>query len=119
MPKFEGMTNEFRATAEFKEMQRQVRLAHPTMPDYLVEMAIGAHMTMPYAYRKYPQVKYTAAAAPDSVSGELACVGIYDSVDDIPPQEDASGVAPEKPPPPPPPPPPSPPCEKRVTLSFR
>jgi hypothetical protein len=118
MPKFEGMTNEFRATAEFKEMQRQVRLAHPTMPDYLVEMAIGAHMTMPYAYRKYPQVKYTAAV-PDSVSGELACVGIYDSVDDIPPQEDASAAPPPAPAPPPPAPPATAAAEKRVTLSFR
>ena len=89
MPKFEGMTNEFRATAEFKEMQRQVRLAHPTMPDYLVEMAIGAHMTMPYAYRKYPQVKHTSSA-PSVLPGEIACVGIYNSDDEVPPQVDGS-----------------------------
>ena len=48
---FEGITNQYRKTDEYKSFVNSIKNDYPDMPLYLVEMAISTHKTDPQFYK--------------------------------------------------------------------
>jgi len=52
MPDFEGITNKYRESDEYKTFMKHIKEEHPKLPLYLAEMAISAHKMDPQAYKQ-------------------------------------------------------------------
>ncbi len=79
---FQGITNEYRLSDEYKTFMKNIKEEYPRLPLYLAEMAISAHMQDPQLYKTLmkeelkPSFKEKAKEAKEIV-GEYNLVKIY------------------------------------------
>ena len=52
-----NLDTEFRRSEEYKQWVKAIKADHPTLPDYLVEMAIFTHLADPQGYKAFWKTK--------------------------------------------------------------
>ena len=80
-----SITMEYRKSAEYQTWSGHILAENPSMPLYLVELAIASHISHPLAYRD----KKLARPTPPNVKKEEftvveGAVGVHDSLPEMP-----------------------------------
>ena len=87
---FQGMTNEYRKTDEYKAWMKAIQSEYPEMPVYIGEMAILAHKMDPQFYKKYMkndkklQKEFEEEMARRQTLTDQISVQVYNSIEEIP-----------------------------------
>ena len=79
---YKGITVNFRRTQLYKDLAKQVTEMNPTLPQYLIDVAIHTHMTQPRAYRERPNKDVNVPSHAKDGNRTIDCVGVYDADDD-------------------------------------
>jgi hypothetical protein len=90
MAEFQGMTNEYRKTDEYKAWMKAIQNEYPEMPVYIGEMAIMAHKMDPQFYKKYMknerkvQKEFEEEMARRQTLTDQISVSVYNNLEEIP-----------------------------------
>jgi len=82
--KYQGMTNEYRETEEYKFLVKETLKRHPNMNLYLVEMAIDTHKSDPQYYKKLNLKKINEQFKAEKLILEYNDMKIYNNPEDFP-----------------------------------
>jgi hypothetical protein len=91
MSKFEGITNEYRSSDEYKSFVKSIKEDFPEMPLYLIELAISTHKNDPQAYKQYQKAEKNLGKQKignrsiDTIIDDA--VKIYNDLNDLPQTE--------------------------------
>jgi hypothetical protein len=80
----------YRTSAEYKDWYALIKVDHPLLPDYLIDLAIISHKVNPLSYKnEYKETKEKAKLPPKKRQPRKefvvpGAVQVFDSVDDVP-----------------------------------
>jgi hypothetical protein len=90
--KFEGITNEYRNSQEYKSFMELIKKENENLPQYLCEMAIAYHKMDPMFYKqamkdeqKRKKSKIVEVVKEEEPLVDNDAVKIYNDINDLPP----------------------------------
>lgn len=75
--RFEGLTQEYRASSEYQSLLSMVKQMNPELPEYMCELVIAFHKQNPLAYRDKNLHKL---ACDKKASSASSAQNVYDTV---------------------------------------